>query len=137
MRGAGAGQAGDDDRLADDHLVNLGVPIQRILDQQPVLGEQQQLVAQVQPAQVVELGVASPFITQQRQPFAEVRGSEIIEGQGDAGLVEDFAGVEGDVERLAKRQQGALLVGVLRRTEVGDANGLGHGRPRQLIDRCV
>ena len=109
MSGAGARQAGDDDRRQQLDVVDLGVARQQVGEQQPVLQPLQQLGVEVddsRPVQSVDLVQRGEIDV---EALAVVVGAEIVEPGLGAGLGVQCVGVERAVGRHRRHHVADLL----------------------------
>ena len=125
--GTGAGQAGDDDGLADFLCKNLGVALPLVLDQQAIAGVANQITQQVGPLATGHVGIVPPFIQQQAQAFAEVLRAEIRQTCALAGSRQHRRLAEFDLLLFPVGHGGALDISQLGVGEVVNANGSRHG----------
>ncbi|UUO04285.1 hypothetical protein M4D79_24115 [Mycolicibacterium novocastrense] len=94
MSGARAGQAGDDDRRRQFDVVDLGMPVQQIGQQQTVLQQLHQLGVEVHDSR----GAESRNLLQRSEIHAEsvavIIGTEVVEPGLRAGLGVQGVGIE-------------------------------------------
>ena len=129
VRGAGARQAGDDDRRHQLDVVDLRVPRQQVGEQQPVLEDLEQLHVEVQRARAVQPVDLAHRGDEHVEPLAVVLRPEVVEPGLGPGLVVEHV----DVERAVGGHQvheGPDLLDLgreLRLSQVVDLHDVAHG----------
>src|SRR5262249_49048107 len=121
------GRPGPDPGLADLLAQDLGVALQRVVDQEAIRAVADEVGLEHRALEARQLRVAVPRLAQDAQALAEVVGSEVGEPGALARGAEDRLLAEVDVDALAPGEELPLHLGEPGRCEVVDADRLRHG----------
>ena len=129
MRGAGPGQAADDDRRDDPLVEDLGVASDQVLNEESVLQQPEDEDVLLHDAGAVEAPFLAHGTTQQLETLDEVLCAVVVQsGLGAAAAISSAgSSVSCDPASSMKSRIGAHLVAVAGHGQVVDADGRGAG----------